>query len=164
MFLRLQGATEDDWTGEERWDAQSGFRLSFRFVPYTELGFEKYIAATQLLNEPEHAFKYGSSTPFKYAMPASVPRNTEKPSVVLFNTGGWEFGDTATHWDDYWKFAFTFRFMQILDRWRWNKPAHKFVWMTTSDIHVNAGAKLSKWGYCVALDAKVILTPPCISH
>ena len=136
---------ENAWTGAERWSEDQGFRLSFRFVPYNELRDEGYTTATLLLHTPQYAYMYSDTTPFVYNIPNSVPQNSETPDVLLWNTGGWEFGDTSTHWKDYWQPVFQFRFMKLLSRIHWTKPAKRFVWMTTTEIHPDKN--LNKWGY-----------------
>ena len=98
---------ESAWTGAERWDEQSGFRLSFRFVPYMEMRFNEYVTGTLLLDDISHAFGYADTKRMQYSLPASLPQSG-KPDVFLWNTGGWEFGDTKKHWHDFWKFVFAF--------------------------------------------------------
>lgn len=146
-MLGLKGgsSSENAWTGAERWSEEYGFRMSFRFVPYNELRDDGYTTGTLLLHTPQYAYKYAQTTPFEYKLPKTVPQNSETPDILLWNTGGWEFGDTSTHWKDYWKPAFKFRFMKVLSRIHWTKPSKRFVWMTTTEIHPSG--QLNKWGY-----------------
>ena len=89
LVARPSEPSDNSWTGQERWDSETGFRLSFRFVPYVELRPDSYTTATFLVNHPQLAYKYSSNDTLKYNMPRNVVGNREKPDVVRASDVRW---------------------------------------------------------------------------